>query len=148
MKIIESVRDYIGSLNCINTFAKAIGKKKINVNVNYLGIDVNDFSIEEVPCEPVVKTYLDGSSVKQFQFTLCSRFTYGSEVLQNIENSNFYEDFSTEIEENNLNDILPQLDGKLESNSIKILTSAIVANETEDNCIYQIGLVLKYTKHI
>ena len=57
-KIIEAIREYIGNLDCISTFNTAI-------NVNYLADDDNSFSIEEAPCNPVIKKYVDGSSVRQ-----------------------------------------------------------------------------------
>ena len=53
MKIVESIRDYIGQLDCMKTFDKAI-------NINYLASEFDNFSIEEVPTDPIIKRYLDG----------------------------------------------------------------------------------------
>ena len=75
MKIIEAIRDYIANMDCMKTFDNAI-------NVNYLDSEIDSFSIEEIPCNPVVKKYVDGSSVRQFQFVFCSREPYGAEILQ------------------------------------------------------------------
>ena len=140
MKIIEAIRDYIANMDCMKTFDNAI-------NVNYLDSEIDSFSIEEIPCNPIIKKYVDGSSVRQFQFVFCSREPYGAEILQNIDNSGFYEDFANEIEEKNSKGILPKLDN-LEARSIEVISSAYTVNVTEDTALYQINLNLKYLKGV
>lgn len=139
MKIIESIRNYISDLDCMATFANAI-------NANFLDGEVDSFSIEEVPTEPIVKKYIDGSSVRQFQFAFCSREPYGAEILQNIDNSSFYEDFSNEIEEKNNRNILPIGDSNIEPIELKVTSSAYVVTTEEDTAMYQINLNFKYFK--
>lgn len=138
MKIIEAIREYISNLDCMATFENAI-------NVNYLGGENDSFSIEEVPCNPIVKKYLDGSTLRQYQFVFCSREPYGAEILQQIENSTFYEDFANEIEEKNNNDILPTIDN-MEAMSLEITSNAYTVSVTDDTAMYQINLNLKYYK--
>ena len=138
MKIIEAIRDYIANMDCMKTFDNAI-------NVNYLDSEIDSFSIEEIPCNPMIKKYVDGSSVRQFQFVFCSREPYGAEILQNIENSNFYEDFANEIEEKNSIEILPLIDG---IKSIEVTSNAYTVSVTEDTALYQINLNLKYLKGV
>ena len=77
-KIIESIREYIGNLSCMSTFTNAI-------NINYLSDDDDSFSIEEVPSQPIIKKYVDGSTVRQYQFIFTSKEPYSEEILQNIE---------------------------------------------------------------
>jgi hypothetical protein len=139
VKIIEAVRKYIGELDCMSIFDSAI-------NINYLAGEVDSFSIEEVPTNPIVKKYIDGSSIRQFQFVFCSREPYGAEILQNIENSTFYEDFASEIEEKNDKDILPILGNGLEPRSIEVVSTGYTVDVTEDTALYQINLNLKYYK--
>ena len=139
MKIIESIRDYIGSLHCMATNNNAI-------NANFLDGEVDSFSIEEVPAEPIVKKYIDGSSVRQFQFAFCSREPYGAEILQNIDNSSFYEDFSNEIEEKNNRNILPIGDSNIEPIELKVTSSAYLVSTEENTAMYQINLNFKYFK--
>lgn len=138
MKIIEAIRKYIGDLECMSTFTTAI-------NINYLGPDIDSFSIEEIPVNPIVKKYLDGTAIRQFQFVFCSREPYGSEILQNIENSTFYEDFADEIESKNNDGILPLLENG-ESLKIEVISSAYTVSVTEDTSMYQINLNFKYRK--
>ena len=141
MKIIESIRNYIGNLDCMKTFENAI-------NTNFLDGEVNSFSIEEIPCNPIVKKYTDGSTLRQFQFAFCSREPYGQEIIQQIENSSFYEDFSNEIEEKNNRNILPVGDSDIEPIGIEITSSAYVVATEEDTAMYQINLNFKYLKGV
>ena len=136
MNIIEAIREYISDLDCMATF---------EINVNYLDGENDSFSIEEVPCNPIIKKYLDGSTLRQYQFVFCGREPYGAEILQNIENSTFYEDFANEIEEKNTNDVLPTLEG-MEATSLEITSNAYTVSVTEDTAMYQINLNLKYYK--
>lgn len=141
MSIVESIIDYISSLDCMKDFNSI-------VNVNYLADEEDSFSIEEIPSEVIVKKYLDGSSKRQFKFVFTSREPYGVEVLNQLNNSNFYENFTKEIEENNLNNILPVLDNNLTPCSIKVISSAYLVNidENNDTCMYQINLNFNYIK--
>lgn len=141
MKIIETVRKYISELDCMKVFDNAI-------NINYLAAETDSFSIEEIPVNPIVKKYVDGSSIRQFQFVFCSREPYGAEILQNIENSNFYEDFADEIEKKNNKGILPLLAENLEAISLEILSNAYTVSVTEDTSMYQINLNFKYYKGV
>ena len=83
--------------------------------------------------------------MRQYQFVFCGREPYGAEILQNIENSTFYEDFANEIEEKNNNDVLPTLEG-MEATSLEITSNAYTVSVTEDTAMYQINLNLKYYK--
>lgn len=141
MKIIESIRNYIGNLDCMKTFENAI-------NANFLGGEIDSFSIEEIPCNPIVKKYLDGSTLRQFQFAFCSREPYGSEIIQQIDNSSFYEDFSNEIEEKNNRNILPIGDSDIEPIELKVTSNAYVVATEEDTAMYQINLNFKYLKGV
>ena len=141
MKIIESIRNYIGSLNCMTAFENAI-------NANFLDGEIDSFSIEEIPCNPIVNKYLDGSSKRQFQFAFCSREPYGQEIIQQIENSTFYEDFAEEIEVKNNQGILPIGVNGIEPIGIEITSSAYVVATEEDTAMYQINLNFKYLKGV
>lgn len=116
------------------------------ININYLAGEADSFSIEEIPCKPVLKNYLDGSSKRQFQFVFCGREPYGVEVLQNIENSSFYEDFANEIENKSNSKLLPIMGVNLEALQLEVTSSAYTVSVTEDTALFQINLNLKYYK--
>ena len=139
--IIESLRNYMKNLKCLETFNNAI-----KVNVNYLEPDTDTYSIEEVPIEPIVKPYVNGDSIRQYAFIFTSREPYGVDVLQNIDNSGFYEKLADEIEINNNKKIFPLLDNGLEPLEIKVTSTGYAFAVTEDTAQFQIQLKLKYFK--
>lgn len=139
--IIKSLRDYIRTCPHLDAFNNAI-----KVNVNYLEADADTYSIEEVPIEPILKKYVNGDSIRQYAFIFTSREPYGIDVLQNIDNSGFYEKFADWIENQNNNEILPKLEGNLEPLEIKVTSTGYAFAVTEDTAQYQINLRLKYFK--
>lgn len=139
--IIESIRNYMRNLECLDTFNNAI-----RVNINYLEENPDTYSIEEVPVEPVVKKYINGDSIRQYAFIFTSREPYGVDVLTNIDNSGFYEKLADEIEKNNNNEIFPLLGDGLEPLEIKVTSTGYAFAVTEDTAQYQINLRLKYFK--
>jgi hypothetical protein len=142
--IITALREYIKTCPHLQEFEGAEGI--IKVNVDYLGELATVYSIEEVPTNPIIKTYVNGDSVRQFQFIFASREPYGADVLQNISNSGFYFDFANWIEKNNNNDIFPVLDDGYESQEIKVLSPGYAFAVSVDKARYQIELRLKYYK--
>lgn len=139
--IIKALRDYIRVCPHLDTFNNAI-----KVNVNYLEGSPDTYSIEEVPIEPIVKKYVNGDSIRQYAFIFTSREPYGIDVLQNIDNSGFYEKFADWIENKNDNEILPLLDNGLEPLEIKVTSTGYAFAVTEDTAQFQIQLRLKYFK--
>ncbi|MDU3723504.1 MAG: chloramphenicol resistance protein, partial [Clostridium celatum] len=114
--IIESLKDYISTCPYLYEFNKEI-------NVDYLDDDSTTYSIEEVPCEPIIKKYLNGDTKRQYDFIFASRESYGPDVFQNIENSGFYEDFASWIEEESFNNNLPDLGEGREPIKIEVSTT-------------------------
>lgn len=100
--MIEAIKEFI---------AKCPLLKDGKINVDYLGNEVSDYSIEIVPAEVVIQKYLDGSEDRQLVCVFASRASYSEDVIQNILNSKFYEEFSEWIETQNDNGILPEIDG-------------------------------------
>lgn len=139
--IISSLRNYIRTCPHLDTFNNAI-----KVNVNYLEPNTDTYSIEEVPINPIVKKYVNGDSIRQYAFIFTSREPYGADVLQNIDNSGFYEKFADWIERQNDSEILPVLDGNLEPLSIEVTSTGYAFAVSEDTAQYQIQLRLKYLK--
>lgn len=139
--IIESIRNFIRKMDCLEMFNNAI-----RVNVNYLDSNVDTYSIEEMPIEPILKRYINGDSIRQYAFIFTSREPYGSDVLQNIDNSGFYEKFADELEAKNDNEIFPILDLNLEVREIKVTSTGYAFAVSEDTAQYQIQLRLKYYK--
>lgn len=142
--IIESIRNFIKTCPYLQEFEGIEGVVK--VNVDYLDENSSSYSINPIPCEPILKFYIGGDTVRQCIFVFCSRENYGADVLENIDNSEFYENFSNWIEEQNNAGNLPVLDGKCESQEIKVLSPGYAFQVDVDKARYQIELRLKYYK--
>lgn len=136
--IIEALRDYFSKCPLLSEFGKVI-------NVNYLE-DTDMYSIEEVPTQPIVKKYVGGITKRQYDFLFASKECYSADIMQNISNSSFYEDFANWIEEQNDNDNLPVLDSGCEATKLEITTAGYAFGEDENNLRYQIQLKLIYLK--
>lgn len=139
--IIDKVRDFISTCPYLKKF-----EDSIRINVNYLGENSSLYSIEETPCNPVLKNYISGGGIRQFLFIFCSREPYGPDELQNIDNSEFYEQFANWIEEQNFNNNFPKLDSGLTPISIQVTSPGYAFQVAENKARYQIELKLKYIK--
>ena len=140
MKIIESVKNFILTCPYLTELAA--------VNVDFLPDSQDTYSIEEVPTNSVIKTYLDGSQERQYVFVFASRFHYSDETKNNIENSGFYEDFSDWLDEQTQNGILPIMRDGLTPTKIEAISSGYLFDISGDlsNARYQIQCRLIYDK--
>lgn len=67
------------------------------------------YSLDPLPCDPVVSKYVDGGSKKQFQFAFTSKEEYDEDARVNIDNSEFLQKFEEWLEKKNFADDLPEL---------------------------------------
>lgn len=131
--IIKAIREYIEKCPYLHD-----GK----IGVDYLENEMA-YSIEPSPVSPRDTDFIDDSGIKQFAFIFASRESYGQEIIQNILNTEFYEDFSNWIEENNFNVILPEVDG---IETIECLSTGYAYQTGIDTARYQIQLRITYYK--
>lgn len=116
------------------------------LRVDYLGEKPVEYTIEVLPCDPVVKRYLGGSTVRQYLFAFGSREFYSQERLQNIQNSAFYELLADWVETRSLSGILPELSDGMEAQQLEVVSSGYLFDGSMTNARYQIQLRLLYFK--
>lgn len=140
MTIIESVKNFIATCPYLDELAA--------VNVDFLPNDPESYSIEEVPIDPIITNYVDGSSTRQFVFVFASRLFYSDELRNNIDNCGFFEDFQNWLEECTENDILPEMAEGCIPFSIRALSSGYLFDIAGNmqNARYQIQCQLIYDK--
>lgn len=134
--MIESIRDYFMTCDLLDEYAK--------LNVDYLGLDAIEYSIDTVPSETVIKKYVDGGALKQYLFVFGSREFYGADVVQNMANSGFYQDLSDWIRKQNALKHFPVLEGNKKPVSIEVVTSGYLYSADDNLARYQIQLRLTY----
>lgn len=135
--IIDSLRNFIKTCPYLDEFAEGI-------NVDYLKEDSTSYSIEENPCEPILKKYIGGDSKRQYQFIFTSRESYGADVIQNIDNCSFYEDFAHWLEIETIKGNLPKLDVGKECIKIEAMSTGYAFQTDEDKARYQIQCRIVY----
>jgi hypothetical protein len=116
------------------------------LNVDYLGIAPTEYSVDTLPADPILKEYIDGSSVRQFVFAFGSVEEYGSDVDTNLANSSFYEDFAAWMEQKSRNKEFPLLGGNKTPIEIKAQGSGYLVENTENAARYQVQCRLVYTQ--
>ena len=118
------------------------------LRVDYLGEKPVEYTIEVLPCDPVVKRYLGGSTVRQYLFAFGSREFYSQERLQNIQNSAFYERLADWVETRSMSGILPELPDGMEAQQLEVVSSGYLFDGSMTNARYQIQLRLLYFKEV
>lgn len=116
------------------------------LRVDYLGEKPVEYTVEVLPCDPVVKRYLGGSTVRQYLFAFGSREFYSQERLQNIQNSAFYERLADWVETKSMSGVLPELPDGMEAQQLEVVSSGYLFDGSMTNARYQIQLRLLYFK--
>jgi hypothetical protein len=133
--MIEKIRQYLIDNGIID--------ENCRINVDFLGEEPTEFAIVSIPVDPILEKYLDGSSLRQYQFQLISVNSYGADVIQNMENSSYYEKLYSLIEDNNSNEILPNIDGIY---SIECLNNGSILDAGTNTARYAIQMRITYFK--
>ena len=137
MNIVESIKEYIGTCPYLANINDGI-------NINYLGENTVSYMIEELPREQTLKKYIDGSSLRQYCFMFVSMEVYGQDIVQNIANSEFYENFAKWLElQSDINN-LPILDNGKVAQKIEVLASGYVFEKNLDKAQYKIECRVVY----
>lgn len=132
---IAKLREYLFGI--INTLTE---DRSYNINVDYLG-DVNNFSLDKIPTETTVETYITGGALYKDVYNFRSRKTYSMEWLNNLENIGFFEDFERKIKTNNNAGILPDING---IENIKCLNCGTLNTGDETEAIFDIQIQITY----
>ena len=87
-----------------------LNSKYKKINADFLGIDVNNYSLDKIPTASEVETWLTGTKICRDVYSFRSRNAYSSDRLSNLKNIGFFETFQKIINSNNDNGILPEID--------------------------------------
>lgn len=133
--IIESIRAFI--LTC-----PFLDERR--VNVDYIGVSMS-YSVDPIPCTPVLSSYVDGGKKKQFQFSFNSKEEYDEDARVNIENSGFYQRFEEWLEQKTEHEELPELSNeKQTATAIETLNSGYLYDAEGKLALYHIECRLLY----
>lgn len=114
------------------------------VELDILGESPTTYMVESAPAEPVLKRYANGDTERQYVFSLCSREFYGAP--ENVDTSEFYENFSDWLDTCTKEGKLPNLKGNLIGKSIRATTEGYLYDTQEQKCQYRIQCQFIYYK--
>lgn len=134
--IIQSIRDFIKTCPFLNENGL--------IHVDYLADEPIEYTIDSIPVNPIVKKFLDGSAIMQYAFVFASREVYGENVLQNMYNCGFYEEFARWLNQKTKLKELPALNKNQAAQKIEAVTTPYVFGTTTKEARYQIQCRLQY----
>ena len=120
-----------------------LNSKYKKINADFLGIDVNNYSLDKIPTASEVATWLTGTKICRDVYSFRSRNAYSSDRLSNLKNIGFFETFQKIINSNNDNGILPKIDN---IESIECLNQGTFnyADESMKTAVFDIQLQIIY----
>ena len=110
--------------------------------VDTMGPEPIEYELETGMTTPVIRTYLDGSSVRQYMFNFNSREYFSMDRFQMIQNSTF----CNWVEEQNFLENFPEMPEGCEAQALTVLTPGFMLDATMINARYQVQLQLQYFK--
>lgn len=129
MSIISRIRDWMADeCPCLEEFRELF--------VDYLSNGAEAYSLEVTPSDPIVKRFINGDTLRRKQFSFCSRVAY--DCLDNLDTSEFFEDFQDWLEECTEEGQLPELKEGQEAMSIKALTDGYLYDNNGIRAQYRI----------
>ena len=102
---IAKLRDYL--FNVIDTLTN---NSKYQINADMLSNDINNYSIDKIPVQTEVEKWIIGPTIRRDVFSFRSRVAYSQDVINNLENIGFFEEFESIIKSNNEKGVLPEID--------------------------------------
>lgn len=114
--------------------------------IDALGDEPTEYVISVGSFDPIVETYIDGSSDRRYQFTFGSRESYDMDRIQNIANSTFYEQLADWIEAQDKARRLPDLPAGCWPETLRAMGSGFLFDENGETARYQIQAELVYHK--
>lgn len=127
----------------LETILETLNSKYKKVNADFLGLEVNNYSLDKIPTASVVEKWITGLGIHRDVYSFRSRSSYSSDRLNNLKNIGFFEEFESIIRTNNDNGILPDIKG---IEKIECLNCGTFNREDESgkSAIFDIQLQITY----
>ena len=127
----------------LDTILEELNSKYKKINADFLGIEVNNYSLDKIPTASVVEPYITGGRLCKDVYSFRSRNPYSSDRLSNLKNIGFFESFQRIINSNNDDGVLPKIDN---IESIECLNSGTLnyADESMKTAVFDIQIQIEY----
>lgn len=132
---ISKVRNYLYKI-----IDNLVTDKKYEINADWLG-NIDSYSLDRLPDESKIPPDILGGRICQDTYTLRTRKAYSSDIINNLKNIGFFEDFEKAIYSNNAKGIRPEIEG---IQSIECLNSGSLNIENGTEAIFNIQIRIQY----
>lgn len=136
---IAKVRTYLFTI--LDTL---LTDNKYQINANFLTNDINNYSLDRLPVDDNVEQWIIPTKKYREVYELRSRNTYGQEVMENLTNIGFFEEFEEIINSNNNKGVLPDIEG---IESIECLNVGALSIADTKTSIFAIQIQINYIKN-
>ena len=103
---ISKLRQYLFEI--VNTLTSS---RDYQINANMLSNVVDDYSLDKIPTDVKVETWIIGGGVHRDVYSFRSRKSYSQDTIVNLKNMGFGEQFEKAIKNNNEQGNLPDIKG-------------------------------------
>lgn len=133
---ITKLRTYLFSI--IDTLAT---NKNYQINANMLSNDINNYSLDKIPTSSQVEKWVTGLEIHRDVFSFKSRNAYSQDVINNLSNIGFFEQFESIIKSNNKKGVLPEIEG---IESIECLNCGTMLSSDTNTAEFDIQIQITY----
>lgn len=133
---ISKLRQYL--LSIIDTITN---DNISQINANMLSNDINNYSLDKIPTNTEVESWIIGIVKRRDVYSFRSRMSYSQDTINNLKNIGFFEKFENIIKSNNDEGILPDIKG---IESIECLNCGTMNNAETNTAEFDIQIQLTY----
>ena len=127
----------------LETILEILNNKYKKINADFLGIEVNNYSLDKIPTISTIEEDITGSRICRDVYSFRARNPYSSDRLINLKNIGFFEEFESIIKSNNDEGVLPEIDG-IESIACLNAGTFNYADESMKTAVFDIQLQITY----
>ena len=134
---ITKLRDYLfGILNSLST------NSNYQINANMLSNKVGDYSLDKIPIDTEVESWIIGVVKRRDVYSFRSRKSYSQDTIINLKNIGFFEQFEKAIKTNNEEGNLPEIEN---IESIECLNcGTMISNDDGKTGTFDIQIQITY----
>lgn len=133
---IEKLREYL--FNILNLL---LSNEDYQINADMLSNDINYYSLDKIPVDSTIEKWINGDEKHRDIFSFRSRNSYSQDVINNLTNIGFFENFERLIKQNNDNKILPDISG---IKKIECLNCGTLNNADTNTAVFDIQIQITY----
>lgn len=139
---ISKLRTYLFSIiDALSTEQLSELSNYYQINANMLSNDVNNYSLDKIPTSSQVEKWVNGVEIHRDVFAFRSRNAYSQDVINNLSNIGFFENFQRLVNSNNKKGILPEIEG---IQSIECLNVGTMVKNDTNTAEFDIQIQITY----